>query len=100
MVSLIKGGKEATVYLCAAHPTTGTDYLAAKVYRPRIFRNLKNDAVYQEGRRKLDSSGNEITDDGMLHAIRKKTQYGWELTHTSWIEYRVPIPAGAARGRG
>lgn len=87
VVGLVKGGKEATVYLCAAHPTAGVDFLAAKVYRPRMFRNLKNDAIYQQGRIKLNSDGNKITDDGMLHAIQKKTSYGWELTHSSWIEY-------------
>ncbi len=87
VVGLVKGGKEATVYLCAAHATTGAEFLAAKVYRPRMFRNLKNDAVYRQGRANLDSDGRKITDDGMLHAIQKKTGYGWELTHTSWIEY-------------
>jgi len=87
VLALIKGGKEATVYLCAANPSSETAYLAAKVYRPRMFRNLKNDHVYQLGRRKLDSDGNQITNKGLLHAIQKKTDLGWELTHTSWIEY-------------
>ena len=31
----VRGGKEATVYCCAAHPSTGLDLIAAKVYRPR-----------------------------------------------------------------
>ncbi len=34
-------GKEATVYCCTAHPSTGVQYLAAKIYRPRMFRSLR-----------------------------------------------------------
>mgnify|MGYP000925870685 CR=1 FL=1 len=49
----VKGGKEATVYCCAAHPSTGVDLIAAKVYRPREFRQLRNDAQYRQGRRIL-----------------------------------------------
>ena len=63
--------------------------MAAKVYRPRKFRNLKNDHLYREGRNDLDSSGNLITDDGMIHAMRRKTTWGKELLHTSWIEHEV-----------
>lgn len=87
---LIKSGKEASVYQCATHPETfpgGKPYLAAKVYRPRRFRNLKNDHLYREGRSDLDADGNLINDDGMLHAIRKRTEYGRQLLHASWIEY-------------
>src|SRR5215216_373738 len=31
---LVKSGKEATVYCCAATPSTGCELIAAKVYRP------------------------------------------------------------------
>ena len=51
-------------------------YLAAKVYRPRRFRSLKNDHMYREGRVNLDEDGREITEDGMQHAMRKKTDFG------------------------
>ena len=33
VLAKVKGGKEACVYLCKAHPAGGTDLLAAKVYR-------------------------------------------------------------------
>ena len=46
----VRGGKEATVYCCAAHPSTGFELIAAKVYRPAMFRNLRNDAAYRQGR--------------------------------------------------
>ena len=83
----IKGGKEASVYLCRAKTALQAHLLAAKVYRPRRFRNLKKDHIYREGRENLDENGNPIRNAGMLHAIRKKTDYGKQLTHTAWIEY-------------
>lgn len=50
VVAQAASGKEATVYVCEAHPATGFALVAAKIYRPRMFRSLKNDAVYREGR--------------------------------------------------
>lgn len=87
VLRLLKGGKEASVYLCSANPSTGADYIAAKVYRPRRFRNLKNDQLYREGRDRLDGEGRQILDDGMNHAMNMRTAYGLELMHTSWIEH-------------
>ena len=94
VLRLIKGGKEAHVYHCLANDSVvGLDqpFIAAKVYRPRQFRNLKNDHQYREGRQDLDSDGRLITDDGMVHAMTKRTVYGLELLHASWIahEYKT-----------
>ena len=36
----IKGGKEANVYRCRPNAMLDVEYVAAKVYRPRRFRNL------------------------------------------------------------
>ncbi|HWQ84390.1 MAG TPA: RIO1 family regulatory kinase/ATPase [Anaerolineales bacterium] len=83
----VKGGKEASVYQCVAKTAIQAPFLAAKVYRPRRFRNLKKDHLYREGREYLDENGNAIRNHGMLHAIQKKTAWGKELTHTAWIEY-------------
>ena len=47
---VVKSGKEATVYCCRAHPATGAEFLAAKVYRPRQLRSFQNDTIYQQGR--------------------------------------------------
>ncbi len=87
VVRLLKGGKEASVYLCTGNETTQVSHLAAKVYRPRMFRQLRKDHQYREGRTDLDASGNQITEDGMLQAMRSKSKYGLELLHTSWIEF-------------
>ena len=88
ILRLIKGGgKEASVYQCLANDTTQGQYLAAKVYRPRKFRQLRNDSLYREGRLHLDDEGHEIHDDRVLHAIQKRTKFGMQLLHTSWIEH-------------
>lgn len=87
VLRLVKGGKEATVYQCLGNTHTGARLLAAKIYRPRMFRNLRKDHIYREGRASLDANGNEITEDGMLNAIRKRSAYGLHLAHTSWLAY-------------
>ena len=87
VLSRVKGGKEASVYLCIAGAAVNTHLLAAKVYRPRQLRNLKNDALYRVGRTDLDEDGNRIVDEGMLKALHRRTSYGEELRHQSWIAY-------------
>lgn len=92
VLRLVKGGKEAHVYQCLAPDQLSKNanpYLAAKVYRPRMFRNLRNDKLYRQGRANLDADGREIIDDRMLHAIQKRTRFGMQLMHTSWIEHEV-----------
>jgi RIO kinase 1 len=87
VLRLIKGGKEASVYQCLGNATTNAEYIAAKVYRPRQFRALKNDHIYQEGRSRLDDSGNVVINDGMNRAMDSRSEYGLRLLHTSWIEH-------------
>src|SRR5579862_7878606 len=60
VLHVVRSGKEASVYCCTAHPATGADYLAAKVYRPRMFRSLKNDAVYRQSRLQHDREGRVV----------------------------------------
>jgi RIO kinase 1 len=83
----LKGGKEASVYLCRSGPAIDAPLVAAKVYRPRSLRNLKNDGQYRTGRVDLDENGHAIVKDGDLHAMAKRTNYGEELRHQSWISY-------------
>src|SRR5512138_1326670 len=83
----VKGGKEASVYLCRSGAALRAPLVVVKVYRPRLLRNLKNDGQYRSGRSDLDESGNIIVDDGALHAMKKRTAYGEELRHQSWIAY-------------
>ena len=83
----LKGGKEASVYLCRSGPAIDAPLVAAKVYRPRQLRNLKNDGQYRTGRVDLDENGRAIVKDGDLHAMEKRTNYGEALRHQSWIAY-------------
>jgi RIO kinase 1 len=83
----VKSGKEASVYLCSSGVAVDASLVAAKIYRPRMLRNLKNDQQYRTGRADLDESGNVIVDDGTLHAIQKRTAFGEEVRHQSWIAY-------------
>ena len=87
VAALVKGGKEANVYRCAAHPATGQRWLAAKVYRPRMFRNLRNDQMYRRGRTTLTVNGVPVKghDTRMMRALDKKTAYGRQMAHTSWL---------------
>src|SRR5579871_5425173 len=89
VLAQVKGGKEANVYRCAADPSTNTKFLAAKVYRPRMFRSLSNDKMYREGRRILGADGNAIkeTDHRTMRAVGKKTAFGAQVSHTSWLMY-------------
>jgi RIO kinase 1 len=69
------------------------DLVAAKVYRPRQFRNLRNDKVYREGRDVLTSAGRPVkkSDHRVMRAIGKKTAFGVQVSHTSWLmhEYKM-----------
>src|ERR1043165_797137 len=83
----VKGGKEASVYLCRSGPAIEAPLVAAKVYRPRSLRNLKNDSQYRAGRVDLDENRQAIVRDKDIHAMQKRTAYGEELRHQSWIAY-------------
>jgi len=81
----LKGGKEASVYLCRSGGQVDVPLLAAKVFRPRMLRNLKNDRMYLVGRDVLDEDGKQILDLGMLKAHHNRSVYGEQIRHQSWI---------------
>jgi RIO kinase 1 len=83
----VKGGKEANVYCCRAHPDTGLDLIAAKVYRPRMFRTMRTDAQYKQGRAVLDSQGKAVRDARLLKAIQQGSAFGQQASHTSWLAH-------------
>lgn len=88
---IVKGGKEANVYTCTAHPATGHELLAAKLYRPRMLRHLKNDAIYKAGRQLRDAEGKQIKGRREKLALQKKTNFGKSVDIQWWIgnEYRT-----------
>ena len=87
VLAVVKGGKEASVYRCQAHPSTGLSLVAAKVYRPHMFRSLSNDKMYREGRQILTAEGRAVknNDHRILRAVGKKTVFGEQVAHTSWL---------------
>lgn len=103
VLAQVKGGKEASVYCCVAHESTGVELLAAKVYRPRMFRQLRNDKMYREGRTVIMGDGTRINDSDFreMRAITKGTAFGRQVMHASWLmhEYKtleMLYTAGAA----
>lgn len=90
VLRLVKGGKEANVYLCRAHPNLGVDLVAAKVYRPRRFRNLRNDSLYRQGRVDLAADGKSLVrDKRALRALAKGTAVGTEMRFQSWLAHEA-----------
>ena len=99
VLARVKGGKEANVYLCTGPAEgghggpplqergEGPPLLAAKVYRPRMFRNLRNDALYRQGREVMVVGGKAAGKQGctIARAIRNRTAFGMEAAHTSWL---------------
>ena len=94
----VKGGKEATVYCCLADTRMGTRYIAAKVYRPKMFRTLKNDSEYRQGRTMLDEENQVLRGRREKLAIKKKSDYGQGLMHNAWLanEYQFLLGLYAA----
>ena len=82
---LVKGGKEANVYCAIANPATGKELFAAKLYRPRMLRHLKNDAMYKAGRYLRNEEGKQIKGRRYWLAMRKKTSFGKRLDIAWWI---------------
>ncbi|MEM7801478.1 MAG: RIO1 family regulatory kinase/ATPase [Chloroflexota bacterium] len=91
VLSIVKKGKEANVYCCKANEKTGLDYIAAKLYRPRMFRHLRNDAAYKAGRFARDEAGKTIKGSREKRAMGSKTNFGQKLDFAAWIghEHRV-----------
>lgn len=85
----VKRGKEATVYCCQAHPSTGTELLAAKIYRPRNHRGFKNDAVYQEGR--------VITNGQIRRAVQNKSHFGRQMQFGMWVNHEFEVLTALSR---
>jgi RIO kinase 1 len=84
VLSMVKSGKEATVYCCAGGSATEREYVAAKVYRPRMFRSLQNDALYRESRAQRDTEGRAVRNDRRWRAHQRSSR-GQQERVTTWI---------------
>src|SRR5512137_1131999 len=74
IVSRLKGGKEADVWLVRA----GGQTVAAKVYKARQTRSFKNDAAYKEGRKVRNSRTQRAMDRG--------SRFGQAAAEDAWKE--------------
>jgi RIO kinase 1 len=63
------------------------EFLAAKVFRPRQFRNLRNDSHYRQGRWELGADGKLVKDRRSLRAIKGGTQVGQAMRFDSWLAH-------------
>ena len=84
VLHVVRSGKEATVYCCAAGAQTGRELLAAKVYRPLEERSFRNDAIYQAGRNRPLGRRDKL-------AIERKSRHGRSMQFGVWInsEYQT-----------
>jgi len=73
----VKSGKEATVYACRAHPETGREFFALKVYKALQNRSFKNDSKYQESRMYRNNRENR--------AYENKTEFGQSVQFGLWV---------------
>jgi RIO kinase 1 len=93
VIRRVKAGKEATVYLCSAHPDTGRSLIAAKVYRARSMRSSKNVGQYQQGRELLDDEGHAARPRSWRQerAGAQKSKRGREVAQTSWLMHEFTL---------
>ncbi|MFT7586724.1 MAG: RIO kinase 1 [Cellvibrionaceae bacterium] len=110
VLSQVKVGKEANVYVCAGPKPESAEgesndepnhanLIAAKLYRPRMFRHLRNDAAYKIGRLTHNREGKKVRrNSGIERAAKKKSNFGQDLEFSNWIghEYRMQTKLYAA----
>lgn len=89
VISRVKGGKEANVYVCVARPHVGPELLAGKLYRPRMFRNLKNDAEYRVGGDIVGSDGKVMRKKREQRAVAKRTDFGQQVLTGTWLSNEI-----------
>lgn len=75
----LKSGKEGTAYCCRAHPKTGVEFLAVKIYRSRHERTFKHDSIYREGRVILNKRD--------ARAVKGRTEWGSQVRAGSWLNH-------------
>ena len=74
----IKSGKEASVYLCRADPsTTGEELVALKVFHPLGRRDFRDESIYRDGE--------WIKERRIRVAVQKHTKFGREVQGGIWV---------------
>ncbi|MGD9932595.1 MAG: RIO1 family regulatory kinase/ATPase [Dehalococcoidia bacterium] len=81
VLSIIKTGKEASAYLCRAHPSLGAKFAVAKVYHDRTRRNFANDSVYASGRSIMQAVPGQVG-----RALKNKSEAGRKFQSALWVD--------------
>lgn len=79
VLNVVKSGKEATVYRCAAHRSLGVPFAAAKVYHSTGHRSFQRAGVYEEGR--------QFGPGQVQRAIKNRTEFGREAQLAFWVDH-------------
>ena len=90
-----RSGKEATVYCCVANAATGYALLAAKTYRPRMFRSLKNDKVYRESRALRSGDGTIARSKRAKRFVSSNSERGRIERVGAWIHHEYTTQMAA-----
>jgi RIO kinase 1 len=77
VVRIVKTGKEASVHLCRANPSTGEDLLALKLYHPLDRRDFRDESLYRDGE--------WIKERRVRVALEKRTRFGREVQGSIWV---------------
>jgi RIO kinase 1 len=80
VVNEVKSGKEATVYCCRAHPSTGRELVAAKVYAIDIGAHYRMSKLYADGRFRVYKP-----DSRQERAIKSGKHRGREMVFADWV---------------
>ena len=80
VISAVKSGKEATVYCCRAHPSTGRELLAAKVYAIEVAAQYRLRKLYSDGRDRMYKP-----DARAQRAIKAAGRFGRQLVFDDWV---------------
>jgi RIO kinase 1 len=79
ILSELKSGKEATVYLGVNHLDDKRNLLAVKVYKDLEARSFKNDSVYRQGR--------FVGSARVEKAISQRSKVGLAVQQSMWVTY-------------
>jgi RIO kinase 1 len=78
VLRIIRTGKEASVHLCRANPsTTGEELLALKIYHPLDRRDFRDESLYRDGE--------WIKERRVRMALEKRTKFGRDVQSEIWI---------------
>jgi RIO kinase 1 len=80
VVTRVKSGKEATVFCCRAHPSTGRELVAAKVYAIGIGAHYRMNKLYADGRFRMYKP-----DSRQERAIKSGKHRGREMVFADWV---------------